>query len=433
MLKYQSVMAIAMLSLLAACGGSSFSDTATPSQDISLDVFFHDYSCPDFSKQPLANADVLLHDANGKLVGQFKANSNGHFVHSYNEQIKFVTVYKSNASSGFDVQTFAIDKGGDLGKVSIGGTLGEVCSCKTLVIDSTDLRNAMPEYKMFAYLTATDFDSPLYLNQTQLQACAGRNGSRGHLHLMLNPIQGGTSYSRDIDLDSLNASQVVLNINDFKRHGRTVALQADRTVLSGSFVQTADGAAYSTGFYSGQSGQVQVYEQATAQQFVRAMWDQQLVDTQNRSVTLTQYQQLQLDASASSVPLNTTMPATILLRNVETLEQAQRNRRSAVLDLNSGAYNRVLYFTYADKYQWFLQLAPQMAVPVFEWPSAVNAAMSSNNVYWVNLEATRYNPSWTYQQYLDYQAQASRLDSYYHTNNRLLPHIADSAFLRLNR
>jgi hypothetical protein len=204
-------------------------------------------------------------------------------------------------------------------------------------------------------------------------------------------------------------------------------------VQSGSFVQAADGAVYSTGFYGGQTAQVQVYEQATAPQFVRATWDQQAVDTLNRPVNLLQYQQQQLDATASSVQLNTTMSATILLRNIETLEQAQRYRRAALFDLNSGTYNMARYFTYADKYQWLLQLSPQMAVPVFEWPSAVNTAMSSNTVYWVNLIATRYNPSWTYQQYLDYQAQATRLDSYYHSNNQLLRYVTDSAFLSVNR
>lgn len=435
MIKAHSLMAIAITALLAACGGGSDSETAkpTPSNEIALDVVLQDYSCPDSSKQPLANADVLLHDGNGKLLGQFKANSNGHFAHSYNDQIKFVTVYKANASSSFNVLTYAIDKGGDLGKIGVYGVTGVSCNCKNLTIDAADLRRTMSEYRIQTYLTATDLDSWLYQDQTSVQACAGRNGKYGKLQLMLTPNQGGISYSRDIDLDSYNSSQVVLNISDFKRHGRTVAVQAGRDVQAGSFVQTTDGAAYSSGYYGGQTAQVQVFDQGSAQQFVRATWNMQAVDTQNRIVNLLQYQQQSLDASASSIQLNTSMSPTIVLRNIEALEQAQRNRRATVFDLNNGTYNLARYVTSADKYLWVLQLAPQMAVPVFEWPSTLNAAMTSNNVYWVNLIATRYNPSWTYSQYMDYQTQASRLDSYYNANSQLLRFVSDSAFLSVNR
>lgn len=414
--------------LVAACGGGSGSTVGGTSASGSgstaggasasgntlvLDSVQNKSSCSGINKVKLAGANVVLHDAKGQILGQYKTDSEGHFEQRWSSDIKFLTVYSSPDESFTYIRTMTVSQPGDLGLMTFGSNVDQKCQCKKVTVDQSEISRTMPEYT--AYASLTQHQGSRYLGNTvsPFLVCASSNNRFGKMQVILTTDRGGDSFSREIDLDTVTDAPIKLMMNDFKRNSRYITLISNgRSVFSRSFVSTDEGPSYRV---DSSTTALPVFSQGTAPQFVMVGYTQNVYFDANNTATFNMEVQQQLAANATSLQVPFDDDSLMLGDTLRGLKNILKGNAVTSVNLsNTNGYNVLRYQEAANNYAWFLTMPMVVVVPAFEWPTdlqnIIKTSDTRNKAHFLRMES--YNPAWSYEQARAASIQSSRATSY---------------------
>lgn len=171
-------------------------------------------------QQPLAQVDVVLHNADGSVLSQHRTDESGKLDIEWPDGATHLTVaWQGQHSQIYSLLNF---NGGDAGVFSFSSQAqNQLCNCKTLQLQSDDLLLTMPEYQLQSQRVLTQ---PL----ASVEVCKTSQESYRPLELMLVPPGAGQGYATSRDISQ--SSSLRLSMADFSSRTNAVTLQSNLPV-----------------------------------------------------------------------------------------------------------------------------------------------------------------------------------------------------------
>lgn len=420
------LLVLGLAALVSACGGGSSSEgtqggsgngggaveTADKTK-IKFDAVVTSNYCTNGVEKPLANVAVVLHTADGKIHSKYATDSNGHFEINWPAGVTHVTTYWKNESDVYFLKTGVALAHGDLGKVEYGNNDKTTCSCKNVVIDSSDLAATMPEYKLYHSYAGGTSSGRLGAPQQTVMACADASNKYGVLQLMLAPLNAGQSYSREIDIATVaDNSTIKININDFKQHGRVLTITSNLPITNTS---TYTDGAIGRDFYMRRTASIDVpqrlFERGTQTQYLFAA-SAGSSDLPQGGLFYFSGRRIQLDPTVSTV--NVPLPDNRIALTtgvVKLFNDLQTNNSTPVDFSNLNNYQTMDMYLFASNFVWSLHGTSKLTIPDLELPAEVQNSLQGGTISAFDLELTHYNPAWSFGTIQQKQATASRGDA----------------------
>ncbi len=172
-------------------------------------------------QQPLAQVDVVLHNADGSVLSQHRTDESGKLDIEWPDGATHLTVaWQGQHSQIYSLLNF---NGGDAGVFSFSSQAqNQLCNCKTLQLQSDDLLLTMPEYQLQSQRVLTQ---PL----ASVEVCKTSQESYRPLELMLVPPGAGQGYATSRDI-SQSSTSLRLSMADFSSRTNAVTLQSNLPV-----------------------------------------------------------------------------------------------------------------------------------------------------------------------------------------------------------
>lgn len=413
------LLALSIAALVSACGGSSSEGTqggngsSTETADktkIKFDAVLKSQYCSEGPERPLANVAVILHSADGKVHSRYATDANGHFEINWPAGVTHVTTFWKTANNYSFINTEIAPAHGDLGKMSYLDDDKSTCNCKTITLDSADLKTTMPEYKLYRHL-GSGLDSGR-VNQSMhvIEACADASKKFGVLQLMLAPKNSGPSYSREIELANVaDQSTIKLNISDFKQHGRVVTVTSNLPISNTStFSAGPTGRDFYIRSVPGIDGPQRVFDRGAQQQFVYAA-SSNTDDVPQGSMFYVSARRTQLDATASAIqiPLPENKVA-LTVRMQQLLTDILAGNASNVDFSGINNYQTLDMYNFGANYRWNLQSASKATIPALQLPTDIQNGLDQGSSPTYQMELAVVNPAWSYGTIQQKQAAGSR-------------------------
>ncbi|WP_394132880.1 hypothetical protein [Shewanella maritima] len=201
----QATLAVSVALALSACGGSSDSDSGTggvqPAEQLTAELAFQAYLCD--ARQPISNADVIVHQQDGSILSQTKTASDGLVSIDWTNNARHIT-FAVETSDELSVKTYTEVIGGDLGvKVFYNSALDQQCNCESVTFDLADVNAVYGNYGVIV--------NGRRIDQTSQVTICEYSGNFDPINIVLSPNQSGAiAYAAQLEVNANDISQTVV-------------------------------------------------------------------------------------------------------------------------------------------------------------------------------------------------------------------------------
>lgn len=414
------LLVLAVAALVSACGGGSSSegtqggngssiDTADKTK-IKLDAIVQSQYCSYGAERPLSDVMVILHNADGKIHSRYTTDANGHFEINWPAGVTHVTAHWKTKYNHHFLKTEIAPAHGDLGKISFLDDDSSSCNCKTITIDSGDLRTAMPEYKVYRNYASGAVSGRMSAALQPLKLCADASNKFSVLQLMLAPNNTGPSYSREIDVGSLaDQSTIKLAIGDFKQHGRALNLTSNLPISNSSaYTASPTGRDFYFRATVGIDGPQRLFERGSQSQYAYAA-SSTTDETPQGSLFYLSSRRLKVDPAASTVDVQLPDNKIALTLRMQQLMSDVLTRKATSVDFSGySRYQTLDMYVAGSNFSWSLHGGAKLTIPELELPTAIQSDLNSGTTPSFQMQLSALNPAWSLGTIQQKQAVSSR-------------------------
>lgn len=417
------LLVLGLAALVSACGGGSPSEgtqggngngggaveTADKTK-IKLDAIVQSQYCSYGAERPLSDVSVILHNADGKIHSRYTTDAKGHFEINWPAGVTHVTAHWKTKYNQHFLKTEIAPAHGDLGKIGFMDDDSSSCNCKTITIDSGDLRTAMPEYKVHRNYASGVVSGRMSATLQPLKLCADASNKFSVLQLMLAPNNSGPSYSREIDVSSLaDQSTIKLAIGDFKQHGRALNLTSNLPIANSSaYTASPTGRDFYFRSTVGIDGPQRLFERGSQPQYVYAA-SSTTDNTPQGSLFYLSSRRLNVDPAASTVDVQLPDNKTPLTLRIQQLMSDVLAHKATSVDFSGySRYQTLAMYVAGDNFSWSLHGGAKMTIPQLELPAAIQSDLNNGTKPSFQLQLSALNPAWSLGTIQQKQATRSR-------------------------
>ena len=375
---FGSAVLTAGMSFLVGCGGGGSDATGTSGsgkQKLVFDAVTRVTGCLNKSK-PLAGVQFIAHSADGKAIKTFTTDANGHIEADWPENARHASVIYKNAKGVYTVNSTIEVTTTDFGKNYFGedSTPGQ-CSCTTLSIDWSDIKAAMPEYRLSV---SGEFQNNLNTTVAvnSYRVCPNQDGQYGKLQAMLIPNNAGQSYAMETEISSLLSNpNVKLAFSQFQNAGRPINVVSNVIKQNvRTFTPSQQGRAYVSYYPYTESTPVRVFERNDVKS-TASISSNTSGDGYTNAVT----RRVVVEKNANSVQINLPTNHSMVAQSIQTSIINATEAGGINYDFSYMTdYAEASYALTSAKVEIFFSGPMKAQIPTFEWPADLMAAMQSD-------------------------------------------------------